>query len=73
MIPPSELPNFAMMIAREIHKLQTESKEMISQNEAFRRYGRANIEKWKAQGRLTPTLQGKRIYYRTKQLLKLTT
>jgi hypothetical protein len=72
MIPPSELPNFARMVAYELHKLQTESKELISQNEAFRMYGRAQIQKWKAQNRLTPTIQGKRIYYKTKQLQKLT-
>ena len=71
MIPPSELPNFARMVAFELHKLQTESKELISQNEAFRMYGRAQIEKWKQQGRLTPKQEGTRIYFKTKQLQKI--
>jgi hypothetical protein len=71
MIPPTELPNFARMVAYELHKLQTESKELISQNEAYRRYGRAQIEKWRKQGRITPRQEGNRIYYKTKQLQRL--
>lgn len=67
----TEMQVFARMVAVELHSIMTDSKEMISQNEAYRRYGRAQIEKWKAQGRLTPILQSKRIYYRTKQLQKI--
>ena len=64
--------SIAWMVAVELHTIMTDTKDMISQNEAYRRYGRAQIEKWKQDGRLTPTLQGNRIYYKTKQLQKIT-
>ena len=71
MIPSSEMRNFARMVAVELHALMTDSKELISQNEAYRRYGRAQIEKWKKDGRLTPKQEGNRIYFKNKQLQKI--
>lgn len=69
----TEMQVFARMVAVELHSIITDSKEMISQNEAYRRYGRAQIEKWKRQGRLTTRQEGTRIFYKTKQLQKLST
>lgn len=69
----TEMQVFARMVAVELHSIMTDSKEMISQNEAYRRYGRAQIEKWKKQGRLTTHQEGTRIFYKTKQLQKLST
>lgn len=66
-----EMQVFARMVAVELHSIMTDSKEMVSQNEAYRRYGRAQIERWKKQGRLIPRQEGNRIYYRNKQLQKL--
>lgn len=67
----TEMQVFARMVAIELHSIMTDSKEMVSQNEAYRRYGRAQIEKWKRQGRLIPHQEGTRIFYKTKQLQKL--
>ena len=67
----TEMQVFARMVAVELHTIMTDSKDMISQNEAYRRYGRAQIEKWKKQGRLTPRQEGNRIYFKTKQLQKI--
>lgn len=67
----TEMQVFARMVAIELHSIMTDGKEMISQNEAYRRYGRAQIERWKKQGRLIPRQEGNRIYYRNKQLQKI--
>lgn len=45
--------------------------EYISQNEAFRRYGRRNVERWRASGDIIPiTSKGKR-EYKLSELKKL--
>jgi hypothetical protein len=61
----------AKLVAREIIEQQASKKIYITQNEAFRRYGRKNIEDWKSQGRLTGFKTGNRIQYKVKHLNSL--
>lgn len=45
--------------------------EYISQNEAFRRYGRANVERWRKQGKVEPCKRKQKLEYRTADLRRL--
>ena len=41
-------------------------KELISQREAFRRYGETNVRRWKAEGHVNPVKKGGIIYYKVR-------
>lgn len=71
MFTPTELETLGRIIAREIISNQNNSKVLISQNEAFRRYGRTKIEELKRQNRLTVYQTGNRIQYKSTQIEKL--
>ena len=62
-----ELETLGRIIARELIN-QRKPKAYISQNEAFRIYGRKRIEEWRTQGRLVPIKKGNRKVYRTKSI-----
>ncbi len=45
--------------------------EYISQNEAFRRFGRKNVERWRNSGRIEPCKRPGKIEYRMSELRRL--
>ena len=47
------------------------SPEYISQNEAFRRYGRKNVERWRRQGKIEPCVRPGKLEYLTTDLQRL--
>ena len=51
----------------EAHKIKEEPMVYISQNKAFQRFGRANVERWREQGRVRAF---QRIEYLMTELLK---
>lgn len=54
---------------RVAEKLSTMPKnDFISQNEAFRRYGRANVERWLRKGKLHPRKRPGKTEYRISEL-----
>jgi hypothetical protein len=45
--------------------------EFICQNEAFRRFGRANVERWRREGKVEVFVRPKKIEYRLEELLRM--
>lgn len=56
--------------ARMVHFLNADSHdpEYISQNKAFRTFGRANVERWRKQGKVTAHKRPGKTEYRTADL-----
>lgn len=56
--------------ARVVHllKLDAADPDFISQNQAFRLFGRANVERWRKQGKITPYKRPGKVEYRTADL-----
>lgn len=54
--------------------IKAHKKPYICQNEAFRRFGRANVERWKSFGLITPLKRGERkVEYNLNTLIKIAT
>lgn len=53
-----QVPEFARCVALELGKIMEPHKDMISTNEAYKRYGRAWIKKWTERGQLNPICHG---------------
>lgn len=62
--------NIAAKLATYIKEDQND-KPYISQNEAFRIYGRANVERWYKQGKIQPCKRPGKIEYPTSILKEL--
>jgi hypothetical protein len=45
--------------------------EYVSQNEAFRRFGRRNVERWRNQNKIEPCIRPGKIEYNLADLRKL--
>lgn len=45
--------------------------EYVSQNEAFRRFGRKNVERWRNTGKIEPCKRPGKIEYRMSELRRL--
>lgn len=71
MIEPSDLKILGRIIAHELYDLQKNGKVLISQNEAFRLYGRTKIEHLVRIGRLEGKKEGNRITYNRKRIENL--
>ncbi len=56
--------------ARVVHllKLNANDPEFISQNKAFEIFGRANVERWRKQGKVTVCKRPGKVEYRTADL-----
>jgi len=67
----SDLLTLGKIVARELHELQNQKKDYISQNEAFRMFGRSKVERWVKEERITPKKEGNKTIYRLKQLKNL--
>jgi hypothetical protein len=57
-------------VAEAVVRLMGEP-EMISQREAFRRFGRANVERWRKQGKIDPYVRPGKYEYKTSELRRL--
>lgn len=62
---------FVHDVAKEIASLLHHHDEYISQNEAFRRFGRANVERWRRNGMIKPSKRPGKVEYSTAQLQRL--
>lgn len=45
--------------------------EYISQNEAFRRFGRANVKRWRDTGKIEPCKRTQKLEYKVSELERL--
>ena len=62
---------FVKDVAAEVAVLLRQSKddpEYISQNKAFAIFGRANVERWRRQGKVSPCKRPGKLEYRTADL-----
>lgn len=62
---------FVKQIAAEVvHLLKSDSAdpEYVSQRKAFEMFGRANVERWRHQGKVSPCKRPGRVEYRTADL-----
>lgn len=53
------------------HRINRQEPEFISQNEAFRRFGRANVERWRRTLKIEPCKRPGKIEYRLSELHRL--
>lgn len=51
--------------------IKSPAPEYISQNEAFRRFGRRNVERWRRQGKIEPFVRPGKLEYQTADLQRL--
>lgn len=58
-----QVPEFARCVALELGRIMEPHKDTISTNEAYKRYGRAWIEKWTERGQLCPQFHGNKKTY----------
>ena len=58
-----QVPEFARLVALEIRKNLSPQEDAISTNEAYRRYGRAWVERWTGLKQLHPHSHGSKKMY----------
>ena len=58
-----QVPEFAQCLAREIQRLMEPHKDEITQNEAYRRYGRRWIDRYTEIKQLHPQFHGAKKMY----------
>lgn len=69
-VPYGVLVNdIADAVAERIRK--RDEPEYISQNEAFRRFGRANVKRWKTTGKIEPCKRTQKLEYKLSELQRL--
>lgn len=56
---------------RLAERLRPQGPDYISQNEAFRRFGRKNVERWRNTGRIEPCKRPGKMEYPVVELLRL--
>lgn len=61
---------FVHDVAAKVAELIKTMPEFICQNEAFRRFGRANVERWRRQGKIEPHKRPGKIEYRYVELVR---
>lgn len=71
LIQPAAYAQLVDDIAARVVELLTRKKKYISQNEAFRRYGRANVERWRRNGQIEPCKRTRKLEYEIMQLDRL--
>lgn len=63
------LNDLADAVAERIRR--QDEPEYISQNEAFRRFGRANVRRWRATGKIEPCKRSQKLEYKVSELQRL--
>lgn len=59
-------------VARRVASImKSDLPEFISQNAAYRRFGRRNVDRWRRQGKIEPYIRPGKLEYRTEELIKL--
>lgn len=61
------MADLATRIAERLTAI-SQQPAMISQREAYRQYGRSNVERWRRQGHLHPCKRPGKIEYQTSEL-----
>lgn len=61
------MTDLASRIAEKLLLIK-EQPEMVSQREAYREYGRANVQRWLRQGKLHPCKRPGKVEYQTCEL-----
>lgn len=54
----------------EKHKVKEELKIFLTQNQAYKRFGRTNVERWVQKGKVKIYQRPKLLEYKTKELLQ---
>lgn len=54
----------------EAHKVKEEDMIYITQNKAYKRFGRANVERWRGQGKVRAFQRPATVEYQMAELLK---
>lgn len=63
---------FLSDVADAVAERMTEyGSEYISQNEAFRRFGRANVKRWRDTGKIEPCKRTQKLEYKVSELQRL--
>lgn len=66
-ITPSQLIYLKFL---EAHKIKKEAKEYLTQNQAFKRFGRSNVERWIEKRKVKPHKRVRTIEYKLEELLR---
>ena len=64
------MEDLSTRVAEKLARIKAEP-DTISQNEAFRKFGRANVERWRKDGKVMPVVGRGKIEYRTADLREL--
>lgn len=62
---------FVTDLAERVADRMKPGPEFICQNEAFRQFGRANVERWRRTGKIQPHKRPGKVEYRTADLRRL--
>lgn len=54
----------------EKHKIKEETKIYLTQNQAFERFGKSNVKRWHAQGKVHIYKRPRTVEYKMSELLK---
>lgn len=63
-----QVPEFAGLVATELRRIMSPHEDSISTNEAYRRYGRAWVEKYTKFNELHPQIHGNKKTYSVAEL-----
>ena len=63
------LNDLADALSERMHK--GGEPEYVSQNEAFRRFGRSNVERWRKSGKIVPCKRSRKLEYKLRDLQRL--
>lgn len=64
------MSDLASRIAEQLTAIK-QQPEVISQREAYRQYGRGNVERWLRQGKLHPCKRPGKVEYHTSELRQM--
>lgn len=64
------MADLSARVAERLAAIQQEP-DVVSQREAYRRFGRANVERWLKQGKLHPAKRVGKMEYKTSELRKM--
>ena len=62
--------DLAAEVVRQLDERRNDP-EWVSQNKAYAMFGRANVDRWRRQGRITPCRRPGKLEYRTAELRAL--
>ncbi len=57
--------------SRVVDAINRNDPEVVSQREAYRRFGRGNVDRWRRQGKIEPFVRPGKVEYQTSILRRL--